>query len=60
MNWGMEVLQTSALPLGYDAIFIFRKIKALNYSGFSALSGAEYEARTRYLNLGKVALYQMS
>ena len=60
LNWGMEVLQTSALPLGYDAIFIFRKIKALNYSGFSALSGAEYEARTRYLNLGKVALYQMS
>ena len=56
----MKVLQTSALPLGYDAIFVFRKIKALNYSGFSALSGAEYEARTRYLNLGKVALYQMS
>ena len=60
MNRGIRVLQTRALPLGYDAIFIFRKIKALNYSGFSALSGAEYEARTRYLNLGKVALYQMS
>ena len=39
---------------------LFRKNKALNYSGFSAFSGAEYEARTRYLNLGKVALYQMS
>jgi len=23
-------------------------------------AGAEYEARTRYLHLGKVALYQMS
>ena len=43
MNWGIKVLQTSALPLGYGA-----KI------------GADYEARTRYLHLGKVALYQMS
>ncbi len=24
------------------------------------LNGADYEARTRYLHLGKVALYQMS
>ncbi len=60
LNRGIKVLQTSALPLGYDAIFSFGINKALNYSGFSALSGAEYEARTRYLNLGKVALYQMS
>ena len=42
-NWGIGVLQTRALPLGYVAIF-----------------GADDEARTRYLNLGKVALYQMS
>ena len=27
--------------------------------GYSA-DGADYEARTRYLHLGKVALYQMS
>ena len=27
---------------------------------FHTSSGAEYGARTRYLNLGKVALYQMS
>ncbi len=27
--------------------------------GYSAV-GADYEARTRYLHLGKVALYQMS
>ena len=40
---GVKVLQTSALPLGYDAII-----------------GADYETRTRYLHLGKVALYQMS
>ena len=42
MNWGIRVLQTLALPLGYVAI------------------GAGDEARTRYLHLGKVALYQMS
>ena len=28
--------------------------------GYSAVLGADYEARTRYLHLGKVALYQMS
>ena len=28
--------------------------------GYVALYGADDEARTRYLNLGKVALYQMS
>ena len=28
--------------------------------GYSAAFGADYEARTRYLHLGKVALYQMS
>ena len=28
--------------------------------GASILRGADYEARTRYLHLGKVALYQMS
>ncbi len=44
MNWGIRVLQTHALPLGYDA----KKV------------GANDEARTRYLHLGKVALYQMS
>ena len=48
MNWGIKVLQTSALPLGYDAIYSDKK------------NGADDEARTRYLHLGKVALYQMS
>ena len=43
LNWGIKVLQTSALPLGYGA----------------EKNGAGYEARTRYLHLGKVALYQM-
>ena len=40
----IKVLQTFALPLGYGA----RK------------NGAVDEARTRDLNLGKVALYQLS
>ena len=44
MNRGIKVLQTHALPLGYVAI----------------KNGAADEARTRYLHLGKVALYQMS
>ena len=56
MNWGMKVLQTFALPLGY--VTICRK-DALIQSVFS-LFGADDEARTRYLHLGKVALYQMS
>ena len=43
-NRGIKVLQTSALPLGYGAV----------------KNGADDEARTRYLHLGKVALYQMS
>ena len=41
----IRVLQTHALPLGYVAVL---------------KNGADDEARTRYLHLGKVALYQMS
>ena len=40
-------LQSIALPLGYSALALLKK-------------KADYEARTRYLHLGKVALYQMS
>ena len=46
-----EVLQTLALPLGHVTIF------GVN---ISTPFGAADEARTRYLHLGKVALYQMS
>ncbi len=28
--------------------------------GYGTVDGADYEARTRYLHLGKVALYRMS
>ena len=52
MNRGIGVLQTRALPLGYVAVL---KTELLESS-----VGADDEARTRYLNLGKVALYQMS
>ena len=44
LNWGIKVLQTFALPLGYGTI----------------KNGAIDEARTRDLHLGKVALYQLS
>ena len=47
----MRVLQTLALPLGHVTIF------GVN---LSTPFGAADEARTRYLHLGKVALYQMS
>jgi hypothetical protein len=43
LNWGIEVLQTSALPLGYAA-----KNK----------NGAENEIRTRDPRLGKAMLYR--
>ena len=56
---GIKALQASALPLGHGAIFNLLGVK------YRALTlkrpfGADYEARTRYLHLGKVALYQMS
>ena len=55
LNRGIKVLQTSALPLGYVA-------GQITDTAFFAVSvfGADYGARTRHLNLGKVALYQMS
>ncbi len=57
MNRGMKVLQTFALPLGYVTIFEKRRYRQV--ASF-LLPGADDEARTRYLHLGKVALYQMS
>ena len=72
MNRGMRVLQTLALPLGYVTtgyIYIICKLFGKVYIYFLILMptllcghqiGAGYEARTRYLHLGKVALYQMS
>ena len=51
MNWWMRVLQTLALPLGHVTI--------LGSDEYHS-NGAADEARTRYLHLGKVALYQMS
>ena len=53
----MRVLQTLALPLGH--VTIMSEKPALG-AGFHYLFGAADEARTRYLHLGKVALYQMS
>ncbi len=53
LNRGIADLQSAALPLGYDAILICR-LKACKFFG------AGNETRTRYLHLGKVALYRMS
>ena len=54
---GIRALQAPALPLGHGAVLFFRgKERVLILSTL----GAGYEARTRYLHLGKVALYQMS
>ena len=62
MNWGIKVLQTFALPLGHGTILLFYEKRRSKYYILSVLSinGADDEARTRYLHLGKVALYQMS
>ena len=67
----MRVLQTLALPLGYVTMLLyiicdfFEKVHT--YFRFQCPHfrvgiefGAGYEARTRYLHLGKVALYRMS
>ena len=51
MNWRIKVLQTFALPLGHGTIL---------RNGNRSVFGAGDEARTRYLHLGKVALYRMS
>ena len=55
MNWGMRVLQTLALPLGHGTIY-----KSGTRGVPDSFVGAGDEARTRYLHLGKVALYRMS
>ena len=51
---GIKVLQTSALPLGYGAIFLE------HHNSVVTAFGADYGARTRHLRLGKATLYQMS
>ena len=56
LNRGIRVLQTLALPLGYVAIW---ESGAKDLAP-DILCGAGDGARTRYLHLGKVALYQMS
>ena len=53
LNWRITVLQTGALPLGYGTILKSGTLGVPDY-------GAGDEARTRYLHLGKVALYRMS
>ncbi len=58
MNWGIKVLQTFALPLGYGTILLEKD--AISFESVLSINGADDEARTRYLHLGKVALYQMS
>ena len=59
MNRGIKVLQTLALPLGYGTVLLKKDAKE-KFLFASFYFGADYETRTRYLHLGKVALYQMS
>ncbi len=53
MDRGIKVLQTSALPLGYGALFVKQKTQNASF----VLNGAEDEIRTRDVHLGKVTLY---
>ncbi len=59
LNRGIKVLQTSALPLGYGAIFeLIQTTKdARSWRLLSCCNGAEDEIRTRDVHLGKVTLY---
>ena len=72
-NRRIRVLQTRALPLGYNAVFIIYTVPV--YCGFNSLCsnthsnlattpykkfGAGNGAQTRDLCLGKAALYQLS
>ena len=52
---GMEVLQTSALPLGYGAAV--GMLAALEGAALEGDDGAGNGIRTRDFDLGKVALY---
>ena len=52
LNWGIKVLQTLALPLGYGTIYDKRRFLRV-----FCIFGAEDEIRTRDVHLGKVTLY---
>ena len=56
MNRGMEVLQTSALPLGYAASALSMTLRG----AVAVFLQAGDRARTGDPNLGKVVLYQLS
>ena len=60
LNWGIRVLQTHALPLGYGTVSLsekktrtFDKPKILVFEE----NGAGNEIRTRDIRLGKATLY---
>ena len=60
---GIEVLQTFALPLGQGTVPFYSFLQKHGHVNFyfrARFFGADYGARTRHLDLGKVALYQMS
>ena len=62
LNWGVELLQSSALPLGYGAVYLIILSFIILYDKrrfcVRLLSfGAEDEIRTRDVHLGKVTLY---
>ncbi len=57
MNWGIRVLQTHALPLGYGAEYEIGKRKSCLLKAGLSKDGAEDEIRTRDVHLGKVTLY---
>ena len=56
---GIADLQSAAVPLGYGAIYIKQR-RVVYTDPRLHFYGAGNEARTRYLHLGKVALYRMS
>ena len=55
-NRRIRVLQTRALPLGYNAVYLIICHIIINNDKFGAGNGAQ----TRDLCLGKASLYQLS
>ena len=58
-----EANKTAQLPyekLGKPYFSFWEKKKGRIFLSLHLITGADYGARTRHLNLGKVALYQMS
>ena len=59
-SYGLMRYNNGNFAIVDDIPLLSQWIKKFDKSNDLSVYGADYEARTRYLHLGKVALYQMS